>query len=64
MAEDSGHVITLFLNYLCKCFMISNLEARGVEPLFYLEVQVHVRPSQSYFGGEDVFIQMGGSGCY
>ena len=34
MAEDGGQVITLFLSYLCKCFIISNLDARGLEPLF------------------------------
>ena len=34
MAEDDGHFITLFACYLCKCFMIKHLEARGVEPLF------------------------------
>jgi hypothetical protein len=33
-AEDGGCVITLFLSYLCKSFIISNLEAMGVEPLF------------------------------
>src|SRR6266436_7420160 len=33
MAEDGGHLITLFVSYLCKCFIISHLEARGVEPL-------------------------------
>jgi hypothetical protein len=34
VAEVAGHVITLILKYLCKYLMLSNLEARGVEPLF------------------------------
>jgi hypothetical protein len=34
MAEDVGHLITLFVSYLCKFFIISYLEARGAEPLF------------------------------
>jgi hypothetical protein len=34
MAKGGGHVITLILNYLCKCFRTKHLEARGVEPLF------------------------------
>src|ERR1700730_7381632 len=35
MAEDGGHLITLFVSYLCKCFIISHLEARGVAPLSF-----------------------------
>jgi hypothetical protein len=45
MAEDGGHVITLFVSYLCKCFMIKNLEARGVEPCF-----LRLRPARSRKG--------------
>jgi hypothetical protein len=37
MAEDGGHVITLFVSYPCKYFMLSYLEARGSNP--YLESQ-------------------------
>jgi hypothetical protein len=33
MAEDGRHVITIILKYLYKCFMIKDLEARGIEPL-------------------------------
>jgi hypothetical protein len=36
MAEGGGHLITLIVSYLCKCFIISYLEARGVEPMFRL----------------------------
>jgi len=43
MAEDGGHLITLFASYLCKCFMISNLEARGIEPLFRWQLSEGVR---------------------
>jgi hypothetical protein len=34
MAEDGGHFMTLFVSYLCKFFIISYLEARGIEPLY------------------------------
>jgi len=35
-ADNGGrrHVITLFVSYLCKYFIISYLDARGIEPLF------------------------------
>jgi hypothetical protein len=33
-AEDGGHLITFFVSYLRKYFMLKHLEARGVEPLF------------------------------
>ena len=34
MTADGGHLITLFVIYICKYFIIRYLEARGVEPLF------------------------------
>jgi hypothetical protein len=34
MAEDGGHVITLFVSYPCKYFILSYLEARGSNPCF------------------------------
>ena len=33
LITDIGQVITLFLSYLGKSFMMSHLEARGFEPL-------------------------------
>ena len=43
MAEGGGHVITLILNYLCKCFRTKHLEARGFEPLFRHSLSRDVR---------------------
>src|SRR5690349_7883902 len=45
MAEDGGHLITLFVSCLCKLFIVSYLEARGIEPLFPRQ-----RPARSRTG--------------
>ena len=42
MAENGGHLITLFISYLYKLFIISYLEAREIEPLSVRDFRLRV----------------------
>jgi hypothetical protein len=67
MAEGGGHVITLILNYLCKCFRTKHLEARGVELLFRWRTSAAVRRCPfrgDSRGGGKAWIVPDGAGCY
>jgi hypothetical protein len=67
MAEDGGHLITLFVSYLCKCFIISYLEARGLEPLFPMPSSTKIQERLYPRGSRESrpsWKWLDGAGCY
>ena len=66
-AEDGGHVIALFIGYLLKYFIISNLETRGVEPLFptptSTKIQERLYP-RGFGKSKRSWKCLDGAGCY
>jgi hypothetical protein len=67
MVEGDGHVITLFLGYLYKYFMIKHLEARGIEPLFLItmssKIQERLYP-RGFRESKPSWKCVDGAGCY